>query len=312
MSRKTFAIRWLAPAILSCFVLSGCLTTNQERPTALAADAAATPQAQGKLDAAYRELLLSHGRRALEMEKYEEAVSAYKRMLAADPQDPEAVFGIAETMLAAGDFPIALGYYRALSTNETFRARAWQGEGLVLLSIGQPRQSGEILRKAVADDVTLWRAWNGLGRTLDIEGKHDEAKSSYDRALALEPGSAAVLNNRGVSNMLAGRYAEAEKDLRDAVSRDRDLERARSNLRLVLAWQGRYAEALADVSRIDAPIALNNIGYIAMKRGDLNHAEAYFAQAMQMSPAFYDKADRNLKFLNEMKKLQKVADTKNG
>ena len=40
MSRVTFAVRWLAPAILSSFVLSGCLTTNQERPTALAADAA--------------------------------------------------------------------------------------------------------------------------------------------------------------------------------------------------------------------------------------------------------------------------------
>ena len=129
MSRVTFAVRWLAPAILSSFVLSGCLTTNQERPTALAADAAA-PKAQGKLDTAYRELLLSHGRRALEMEKYEEATSAYKRILTADPQDPEAAFGMAETMLAAGDFPAALGYYRALNTNDTFRARAWQGEGL--------------------------------------------------------------------------------------------------------------------------------------------------------------------------------------
>jgi hypothetical protein len=49
-----------------------------------------------------------------------------------------------------------------------------------------------------------------------------------------------------------------------------------------------------------------------MKRGDLTHAEAYFAQAMQMSPAFYDKADRNLKFLQEMRKLQKVADGKAG
>lgn len=140
MSRITFAVRWLVPAIVSCFVLSGCLTTNQERPTALAADAAVTPQAQGKLDTAYRELLLSHGRRALETERYEEASAAYKRILTADPQDPEAAFGMAETMLAAGDFPAALGYYRALNANEAFRARAWQGEGLVLLSIGQPRQ----------------------------------------------------------------------------------------------------------------------------------------------------------------------------
>jgi len=69
------------------------------------------------------------------------------------------------------------------------------------------------------------------------------------------------------------------------------------------AWQGKYAEALTDVSRVDAPVTLNNVGYIAMQRGDLGHAEAYFAQAMQLSPAFYDKADRNLNFLHDMKKL---------
>ena len=311
MPRRTLHMRrWLAPVMLSSFLLSGCLTTGQESPTGDTDIAGA--QSEQKLDAAYRDLLLSHGRRSIESGKLDEASSAYKRILNAEPQNPDATYGMAETMLAAGSYPEALGYYRALGSDEAYRARALQGEGLVLLSLGQSQQSADTLRKAVASDVTLWRAWNALGRALDIQGKHEEARSSYDRALALEPGASAVLNNRGVSNMLAGRYLEAEEDLRNAIARDRDLERARSNLRLVLAWQGRYAEALADVSRTDAPVALNNIGYIAMKRGDLSHAEAYFAQAMQMSPAFYDKADRNLKYLYEMRKLQKLADMKKG
>jgi Flp pilus assembly protein TadD len=178
--------------------------------------------------------------------------------------------------------------------------------------LGDHTGSVNVLKEALAKDVTLWRAWNALGRALDIQGKRDEARAHYDRALALQPDTAAVLNNRGVSHLLAGRYSDAEKDLRKAYALDRTLERAQGNLRLALAWQGRYAEALAGVRRIDAPVALNNIGYIAMKRGDLNHAEAYFAQAMQMSPAFYDKADRNLKFLQELKKLEKIAASQKG
>jgi Flp pilus assembly protein TadD len=303
---------WLMSALVLPVILSGCVTTNTESPDQLVADAAAAARANEKLDPEYRKLLLSHGQRALEGEKYEEAVGAYRRVLDAEPKNPEATFGMAETMLAVADYAAALSYYRALEKNEAFHARAYQGEGIVLLNLGQHEQSTELLKKAVAVDAKLWRAWNALGRTLDIQGKHDEARTDYDKALAIEPNSAVVLNNRGVSNMLSGQFPAAEKDLRNAISQDRELERARGNLRLVLAWQGKYAEALADVGRINAPAVLNNIGYIAMKRGDLSHAEAYFAQAMQLSPAFYDKADRNLKFLHELKQLQKVADTNRG
>lgn len=304
----------LVALLLAPILLSGCLVTTGAGDGVGGAGNAATPTpgAQAVLDPDYRALLLAHGARAREGGKYDEATSAYKRVLDAEPNNPDALYGIAETLLASGKHGGALGYYRKLSSNEDFQARALQGEGIALLVLGDHFGSVESLKKAVAKDVTLWRAWNALGRALDIQGKRDEARSNYDRALALKPDSASVLNNRGVSLLLAGQYAEAEKDLRKAYALDRDLARAQGNLRLALAWQGRYAEALAGVSRTDAPVTLNNIGYIAMKRGDLNHAEAYFAQAMQMSPAFYDKADRNLKFLQELKKLETIANSQKG
>jgi Flp pilus assembly protein TadD len=291
-------------------LMSGCVTTMGTGAPAVDAGNTAATQPKVGLDPDYRALLLAHGERALEGAKYDEASAAYKRILDAEPRNAEATFGMAETMLASGNQPAALNFYRALGKDESFKARALQGEGIALLNFGQHAQSIEALQAAVVADPSLWRAWNGLGRTLDAQGKHDEARASYDRALTVAPDAATVLNNRGVSNMLAGRYVEAEADLRKAIAIDRDLERVRGNLRLALAWQGKYVEALTDVARINAPMALNNIGYIAMKRGDLNHAEAYFAQAMQLSPAFYDKADRNLRFLHEMRKLQSVADLK--
>ncbi len=307
------ACRLVVPFILTGFLLSGCITTTgfnePGKDDAIAALAAAQPKE--KLDPDYRSLLLAHGDRALAGDKLEEANSAYKRVLDAEPKNAEATFGMAETLLAAGNNAGAFDHYQALEQEPAFRARALQGEGIVLLRLGQQQKSVELLQQAVAADPALWRAWNAIGRTLDMEGKHDEARESYDRALALAPDSAVILNNRGVSNMMSGRYAAAEVDLRRAFELDPNVDRSRANLRLALAWQGKYAEALTDVSRVEAPVTLNNVGYIAMKRGDLGHAEAYFAQAMQLSPAFYDKADRNLKFLRDMKKLgQHITDAK--
>ena len=52
---------------------------------------------------------------------------------------------------------------------------------------------------------------------------------------------------------------------------------------------------------IDLAMALNNVGYIALLRGDYDHAEAYFTRAMEVDPTFNEIAWRNLKLLNNLR-----------
>ena len=128
--------------------------------------------------------------------------------------------------------------------------------------------------------------------------------------MTANPKAAAVYNNRGVSRLIRHDYEGAAKDFSQALGINPAMETARGNLRVALAWQGRYVEALVGVNAKEAPVVLNNLGYLALKRGDYEGAEAYLAQAMQLSPAYYAKAAENLAYLRQIRKIEKVAPKK--
>ena len=55
----------------------------------------------------------------------------------------------------------------------------------------------------------------------------------------------------------------------------------------------------------DLPNVLNNVGYIAILRGDYVRAESLLNQAMEASPTFNDKAWENLRYLETIKAVKK-------
>ena len=57
-------------------------------------------------------------------------------------------------------------------------------------------------------------------------------------------------------------------------------------------------------------MALNNIGFVAMKKGNCARAELYFTQAMKASPAHYDKAQRNLQYVRQLRSAQAGDETR--
>ena len=241
--------------------------------------------------------------RALDERRFEDAHREYMRILAADPADERARLGVAEILLATGRPDEAEPIFDNLVTSPEFGARALAGKGRALLSSGKERASLAALEQAVDLNPGLWRAWNALGQLYDSRSDWSKAKSSYDRALGLAPDEPIVPNNIGVSLMLQGRYAEAEATFSDALKRVPGNEIIGNNLRLCLAFQGRYLEAMAGVRREDTAAALNNIGYVAILRGDYVHAEAYLSRAMEQSAEFSDTAWKNMQYLESVKEL---------
>ena len=115
-----------------------------------------------------------------------------------------------------------------------------------------------------------------------------------------------IYNNRGFSMLMQQRLKEAVADFTLALRMDPEFEIARENLRLALAWQGRYVHAMAGASNRDMARVLNNVGFIALMRGDYGNAEAYLLRAMEADPSYNETAARNLTYLKQVQELAKA------
>ena len=160
------------------------------------------------------------------------------------------------------------------------------------------------LEEAAAAEAGFWRTWNALGQLYDREGKFGDAGDAYEKAIAIRPNSAEVHNNMGVSLLMQERYKEAGKAFRKTLRLDPALAIAETNYRLTLAWEGKYWQAVANL-RKDARLSmLNNVGVIAMRKGDLEEAETLFVQAIEKSPSHYAIAVENLAQLKDRVRLE--------
>lgn len=248
------------------------------------------------------ELAIARAEAMLDAGQYVQAGAKFQSVLKKEPENFEARLGAAEAALGVGDLAEALAGFESVMEAPAYRAKGLQGRGISLSLIGQNDLGQELLLQAVAQDPELWRAWNAIGRNRDLANQPSSAMEAYSMALRANPAAVAVHNNLGLALMMQGRHEEAERAFRTALRIDPALEPARMNLRLAVARQGRYAEALAGVTPTQLPAVMNNVGFVAMQRGDFDVAKAYFVRAMESSPSFYPKAAENLEYLEELKK----------
>ena len=233
--------------------------------------------------------------------RFAEAMQIYQEILVSDPKSIATQYGVAECLLGLDKASDAKTMFDAISQTPEYRPRSLQGAGLAELALGQREEAAKSLRDAAEADPSLWRAWNGLGLIADMKQEPKEAETIYRRALTINPKSAILHNNLGYSRLLAGIPDEAIAELREAFSLDPSSETVQNNYRLALAVKGRYAEAIRGVVKKNLAIILNNVGYVAMQRGDLSAAEGYLARAMEVSPIFNTIASQNIEQLKAKK-----------
>jgi Flp pilus assembly protein TadD len=227
------------------------------------------------------EMLLDEAEADIEARRFQLAQQRLARLdKAAAAEQPRAQYAIAEVLLGLEHPKDALPKFEALQSHEAYAARAWQGMGLCLIALENATVAQAQLEKAVAADPKLWRAWTALGRARDQQGRWRDAEEAYNNALKANPDAALIVNNIGMSLLLQHRYQEAGDTFQKALASDPGLAIARANLRIALAWQGRYDEALVGTAAAERAHALNNVGYVAMLRGDYQAAQKYLAQAL--------------------------------
>jgi Tfp pilus assembly protein PilF len=298
--RSPLSILALAPVLM---LMAACQTMPKEvSPPAPPDPAAAAEQAMAISTA------LHQAEGALSAGQYDLAQRQYLNILAVDSQNLEAQLGLGEILLAIGESSKAAGVFRGLREVDEVRARAVQGEGLALLAGGYRAEARDRLEAALSLDAALWRSWNALGQLNDSERNWADSARCYDEALGQKPDAAIVHNNKGFSLLLQGKYEAASGHLVRALELQPRLVAAQANLRLALAWQGRYVEAIGGLDRDDTARVLNNIGYVALLRGDYERSEALLTRAMESSPSYFEVASRNLQTLKVMKEGSEAPD----
>lgn len=222
-------------------------------------------------------------------------------------QDPKLWLARGELNLARGRFVTAVEHFQRAQTEPTTRAAALEGEAIALLSAGQTQQASNALKSAVAENPNAWRAWNALGSLHDQQQQWQEAQSAYDKALIASDDAAIVLNNRGYSLLLQGQREAAIRDFTAALRKQPALVSALGNLRLALALGGDYERAIAGGSPKDQAALLNNAGFAATVRGDLDKANELLSSALRTRTNYYDRAAENLKLTARLANEQRSA-----
>ena len=299
MNRKWTTRRSLKSVLLviwSSVVLIGCASFEQAAPVVAAPEKTQTKEMISNQ--------LDHAQLLLASNQFKEAYALFQEILVTDPENSAAMLGIAEIQLVVGNYDHARTGFERVSASTEHRPQGLQGMGIALLADEKYDMAGEVLQQAVQEDSTLWRAWTALGQIYDFRRDWKNARQSHDAAVAANNRSMIVHNNRGISLLVQGLYSDAAAAFTHAltISPDRkNSEIARANLRIALAWQGQYMEALSGLRDYETPVALNNIGYIALLRGDYEEAEAYLTRAVDKNPRFYHVASQNQKRLENQR-----------
>jgi tetratricopeptide (TPR) repeat protein len=226
------------------------------------------------------------------------ALYMYVRAYDLEKDNLHALMRIGGIHESRGNFDLAERVFTTVLRIDPKQMEALQSLGLIYLQDKRLDEAQIFLERAIAENPDLWRAQDSIGIIADIRGEHDKAIAAFDAALAVNPSAASVLNNRGYSLYLDGQYPEATRDFIAAAKMG--VDRAWLNLGLVLARQERYSEAVHTMTRVvAAEIAYNDVGYIALRQGDIGIAETYFRKAIQIAPRYFEAAQRNLTLIGD-------------
>lgn len=161
----------------------------------------------------------------------------------------EAAKAQADRLFDDGRIDDAIAAYRRLLASVPAYARAWNNLGLCLRLADRAAEAELAFRTAVSHSPGLVQAWVNLATCQEEARRFDDAFASLGRALQVDPGSRDALNNTGQLLASLGRYREAEQRFRSAIEAHPAEATLHLNLGLALTRTGRIPEAIAALER---------------------------------------------------------------
>lgn len=201
----------------------------------------------------------------------------------------------AELAFRSGDWATAFALYEKLAALHPTESLTLERTGIAAFHLRKLDLAAVALKAATAIPGASWRAWNARGALADTARDWEQADQAYAQATELAPERAELLNNRGWSLMLRGQWSEALPLLERAGGLDSKSRRIADNLELARAAIAQdLPHRKPGESDSDWAARLNDAGVLAAAGGDRQRAIAAFAQAIEASNQWFERAANNL------------------
>lgn len=209
-----------------------------EKAAAAVARARASAPDLPEVDATLGELLLRTG-------KAREAVAAFQKALALQPNNFDALLGLARAHDAAGDSASAeAAYKRAIELQPGYFAAYSKLAGFYF-NHGQFESASRAFERVTQLTPDNARAFANLGAAYHRMNRYEDALAAYRKAIAIEPTSLAY-SNAGATEFFLGHFAEASGDFEKAVALTPGRYDGWADLGDAYFWSGQQEKKAAD------------------------------------------------------------------
>lgn len=154
----------------------------------------------------------------------EEQRARFGEILAKDPRNVEALYGMARSLEAGPDRQApdadreARRLYERVTSLDPGHARAFNHLGLILLRTGDEASAFRAFQEAILTMPDLAPAWNNIGTLHESDGRDPIAEDHYRRSVEIDPTLAEARLNLARVLYKRGDFAEAEKVVREVIA----------------------------------------------------------------------------------------------
>lgn len=200
--------------------------------------------------------MLQQATRLLQAKRWAHAEDLCRQLLAAQPQNPDAL-----NMM-----------------------------GLIFRDVGDREKARTWLEQAIQADPNFVEARSNLGTVLREMSRLPEAQAQFEAALQIDPDHGLSLYNLGVLHQQQGDLQAAMDCYQRVIERIPELADAHNNLGTVLRAMGRYRQAVQcyrhALSLQEDPKTLTNLANALRKLGDLQGAREAYELALTWDPGY--------------------------
>ena len=206
--------------------------------------------------------------------RLDQAEELYRRVLAAEPDNPDAMemLGVAASQRGRHEEGLQL-IDRALALRPT-AADYHSNRGVVLIALERTEEAVDAFRRALELRADFPSAVEYLAKALKSLQRGNEAIDAYRRYLEVKPDDVQACLNFGIALREEGRLEEAIAAYRRCLEMKPDYAEGHSNLAVALSAMGKPDEAVAAYRRAiqikpDFAEAHHNLSLVLLLRGDL-------------------------------------------